>query len=108
MSESAAELLSSPILSEIRDPYPMFAAMRQTSPVFQTEVKGKTVFLVLRYDDVVRVLKEPETYSSSIMRQVMGPVMGRTILEMDGRDHSWNRFRSRMSMPKMPAMTLSG
>ena len=91
MSESVAEMLNSPILSEFRDPYPMFAEMRRTSPVFVSEVNGKTVYLLLRYADVVRGLKDAETFSSSIMRQVMGPVMGRTILEMDGRDHAVHR-----------------
>jgi cytochrome P450 len=45
----------------------------------------------LRYDDVSQVLRDADTFSSSIMRQVMGPVMGRTILEMNGRTHTVHR-----------------
>jgi cytochrome P450 len=91
MNESPAALLTSPILSDVRDPYPMFAEMRRNQPIFRAEVYGRAVYLVLRYDDVSRVLRDAETFSSGIMRQVIGPVMGRTILEMDGRPHGVHR-----------------
>jgi cytochrome P450 len=91
MESSTAELLASPILNDVRDPYPMFAEMRRAQPVFRAELQGHEIFLVLRYDDVTAVLKDPETFSSSVMRVVMGPVMGRTILEMDGRAHTVHR-----------------
>jgi cytochrome P450 len=91
MEASTAEILQSPILSEVRDPYPMFAEMRRTQPVFAAEVQGRPIFLILRYDDVCAVLRDPETFSSSVMRQVMGPVMGRTILEMDASTHTTHR-----------------
>jgi cytochrome P450 len=79
------------ILSEVRDPYPMFAAMRRSERVARVEVEGQVFHIVLRYDDVAQVLRDPETFSSSIMREVMGPVMGRTILEMNGRTHTVHR-----------------
>src|ERR1051325_571549 len=91
METTTAELLQSPILSDIRDPYPMFAEMRRNMPVFQAEVSGHPIYLVLRYDDVCSVLRDPDTFSSKVMRQVMGPVMGRTILEMDGGMHTVHR-----------------
>jgi cytochrome P450 len=91
MEASTAEILNSPILSDFRDPYSMFADMRRSQPVFRAEVSGHPIYLVLRYDDVCSVLRDPETYSSSVMRQVMGPVMGRTILEMDGSAHTVHR-----------------
>jgi len=91
MEPSTAEILDSPILSEVRDPYPMFAEMRRSQPVFLAEVQGRPIYLVLRYDDVCAVLRDPDTFSSSVMRQVMGPVMGRTILEMDGGAHTVHR-----------------
>jgi cytochrome P450 len=91
MEASTAEILESPILSDVRDPYPMFAEMRRNAPVFAAEIQGRPIYLVLRYDDVCSVLRDPETFSSSVMRQVMGPVMGRTILEMDGSAHTVDR-----------------
>jgi cytochrome P450 len=42
---------------------------------------------VLGYDECQTVLTHPDTYSSSIYSQVMGPVMGRTLLELEGAAH---------------------
>jgi cytochrome P450 len=42
---------------------------------------------VLGYDECQTVLTHPDTYSSSIYSQVMGPVMGRTLLELEGANH---------------------
>ena len=89
MSEQS--LLDGSILSEVRDPYPMFAAMRRSERIARVEVEGQVFHVVLRYDDVSQVLRDPETFSSSIMHEVMGPVMGRTILEMNGRTHTMHR-----------------
>jgi cytochrome P450 len=89
MSEQS--LLDGSILSEVRDPYPMFAAMRRSERIARVEVEGQVFHVVLRYDDVSQVLRDPETFSSSIMHEVMGPVMGRTILEMNGRTHTVHR-----------------
>jgi cytochrome P450 len=89
MSEQS--LFDGSILSDVRDPYPMFAAMRQSERVGRVEVEGQVFYLALSYDDVSHVLRDPDTFSSSIMRSVMGPVMGRTILEMNGRTHTVHR-----------------
>jgi len=94
-SESATPLFDTQIVSDVRDAYAMFAAMRRAQPVSRVELPGRTVFVVLRYDDVAAVLRNPETYSSSVMHQVMGPVMGRTILEMGGEEHT--AYRSLVS-----------
>src|SRR5262245_14854210 len=90
MSDMPAEMLDGEILAAVRDPYPMFAAMRRNG-IAKVDVQGVTFYVVLRYDDVTQVLRDPETFSSSIMRQVMGPVMGHTILEMGGREHTVHR-----------------
>lgn len=101
MNDVPAELLDYSALSAVRDPYPMFAEMRRTERVPRLDLPHRTVYLALRYDDVAAVLRDSETFSSSIMSQVMGPVMGRTILELDGREHTrqrgliWHAFRPR-------------
>ena len=57
---------------------------------------------VFGYDEVVQVLRDNETYSSTIYGEVMGMVMGRTILQMDEPEHRRIRtlvassFRSKM------------
>ncbi len=46
---------------------------------------------VLGYDECQTVLTHPDTFSSSIYDQVMGPVMGRTLLELEGAEHRASR-----------------
>ena len=54
------------------------------------------------FDEVVQVLRDNETYSSSVYTDVMGMVMGRTVLEMDEPEHRQIRalvagsFRTKM------------
>ncbi len=57
---------------------------------------------VLGFDEVVQVLRDGETYSSAIYGEIVGMVMGRTILQMDEPEHRAVRtlvassFRSKM------------
>lgn len=57
---------------------------------------------VLGHRECAAVLADPPTYSTSIYRHVMGAVMGRSLLEMDGREHRAHRalvspaFRQRL------------
>ncbi len=46
------------------DPYPFYAQMRRHAPVTPLGVMG--LWAVTRYDDVVRVLRDPETFSSVV------------------------------------------
>jgi cytochrome P450 len=46
---------------------------------------------VLGFDEGQHVLTHPDTFSSSIYDQIMGPVMGRTILELGGAEHRASR-----------------
>jgi cytochrome P450 len=46
---------------------------------------------VLGYEECQTVLTHPDTFSSSIYDQVMGPVMGRTLLELEGAEHRASR-----------------
>jgi cytochrome P450 len=46
---------------------------------------------VLGYDECQTVLTHPDTFSSSIYDQIMGPVMGRTLLELEGTEHRASR-----------------
>lgn len=91
MSDVEGNLFDGSVLSDVRDPYPMFAAMRRSQRVPKVDVQGIPFYLLLRYEDVSQAFRSPEVFSSRIMRQVMGPVMGRTILEMDGREHTMQR-----------------
>ena len=46
---------------------------------------------VLGYDECQTVLTHPDTFSSKIYDQIMGPVMGRTLLELEGAEHRASR-----------------
>jgi len=46
---------------------------------------------VLGYDECQTVLTHPDTFSSSIYDQIMGPVMGRALLELEGAEHRAGR-----------------
>ena len=46
---------------------------------------------VLGFAEGQHVLTHPDTFSSSIYDQIMGPVMGRTILELGGAEHRASR-----------------
>jgi cytochrome P450 len=46
---------------------------------------------VLGYDECQTVLTHPDTFSSSIYDQIMGLVMGRTLLELEGAEHRASR-----------------
>jgi cytochrome P450 len=72
------------------DPYPMFAEMRRTTPVSHITFMNRSSYVVTRYDDVLAVLRDADTYSSRANAEV-GKYMGRTIIEMDGKAHTRTR-----------------
>jgi cytochrome P450 len=97
----------------IRDPFPRIHELRRQSPVHTGPIDlGEGVEMidmhrpppvtVFGFDEVVQVLRDNETYSSSVYEGVMGIVMGRTILEMDEPEHRMARalvsssFRSKV------------
>jgi cytochrome P450 len=52
---------------------------------------GEFGVTVLGYEECQAVLTHPDTFSSSIYDQIMGPVMGRTLLELEGAEHRASR-----------------
>ena len=98
----------------LRDPYPLLHELTRQSPVHTgpidlgededlipdpTKPPPVTVF---GFEECVQVLRDNETYSSAVYADVMGIVMGRTILQMDEPEHKKIRdlvassFRSKM------------
>jgi len=88
---------------DIRDPWTPLAELRRTVGVLSSSMMqglaspdmdgaaGDLQFTVLRYDDCARVLRDNTTFASSVYKTIMGPVMGRTILEMDEPEHRRTR-----------------
>jgi cytochrome P450 len=94
----------------VEDPYPIFAMARAHGPIIQEDVRATAglevagedqtgfvdpelfgdlpdVFTAFSYDAVQTVLRDGETFSSRGYADVMGRVMGHTILEMDEPEH---------------------
>ena len=97
----------------IRDPYPKLHELARRSPVHTGPIDlGEGAALadptkpspvtVFGFDETVQVLRDHETYSSVVYEDVVGMVMGRTILQMDEPEHRTIRalvagsFRSKM------------
>lgn len=92
------------LLFDHPDPYPLFATLRQTQPVLATTHEGRPTFLLTKYDDCLAALQDAETYSSGSNAEA-GQVLGRTVLEMDGREHG--RYRA-LVQPAFAAKALDG
>ena len=72
------------------DPYPFYAEMRESHPLYRHEVSG--FWMVSRYHDVERVFKDGESFSSRNYEWQNEPLHGgRTMLQLDGREHSAHR-----------------
>lgn len=104
--------LQDTVAGDVRDPFPKMAELLAESPVHvgsidlgagMSELFGpiKPV-TVLGFDECLQVLRDGETFSSSVYEGVVGMVMGRTILQMDEPEHRVHRalvsptFRSKM------------
>jgi cytochrome P450 len=76
---------------ETAQPYPVWARARAECPVVPTSGMsvgvGGTTYQVTRFDDVEQVLRDPDTFSSSINAEHIGQYMGDLILAMDGKEH---------------------
>ena len=73
-------------------PHELWKQLRASCPVQPAGTNmDRDVFMVLRHDDVEAVMRDPETFSSSIHHEMMGPVMGEAIVGMDGQEHREHR-----------------
>jgi cytochrome P450 len=97
------EVFDDAVAGDARDPYPELAQARSAHPVQRLDVsnmphdQAQPVFFVYRYDDVLDVLRDGETFSSAhIIELIMGDVMGKhIILGMDNPEH--RRYRALVS-----------
>src|SRR3954467_6743812 len=100
---------------DVRDPYPDLAEQRRTHPVYLVDwyealgleegaevPDGPPMYTVFSHEYVHHVLWDNDVFSSSGYADVMGALMGHTILEMDAPEHPRHRalvakaFRTRM------------
>ncbi|HZR81387.1 MAG TPA: cytochrome P450 [Candidatus Binatia bacterium] len=85
--QSATALFGGGMMSPVEDPYAVYRRLRHERPVIALTGPLGTTTMVTRYDDVVRALKDSATFSSRGNARGIGLVMGRTILELEGREH---------------------
>src|SRR5271156_4893773 len=79
--------------STVRDFHPLMANLRAKAPVMQGDVMAdmgvpsklrvgnpnRPVFSFFSYQEILQALKDPATYSSAIMLEAYGEVLGRPI-----------------------------
>jgi pulcherriminic acid synthase len=70
------------------DPYRFYKVMRDDFPLFFHDATRSWV--VSRYEDVERAFKDP-VFSSKNYEWQLEPVHGRTILQMEGKEHATHR-----------------
>ena len=87
---SEVDLLAANIGTD-RDPHARYAQARVAHAVARESHLGADVFMVYTYDAAETVLRDQETFSARINGRWMGPLLGRTILEMDGGEHHRHR-----------------
>ncbi|MEU3310378.1 cytochrome P450, partial [Nocardiopsis sp. NPDC006832] len=70
------------------DPYAAYRMMREDAPLLWHEATGS--YVVSRYEDVRRAFKN-DVFSTENYAWQLEPVHGRTILQLDGREHAVRR-----------------
>jgi cytochrome P450 len=85
--ESVNRLFGGSMMSPVPDPYPVYRRLRLERPVVVLDGQLGRTALVSRYDDIATALKDSATFSSRGNARGIGLVMGRTILEMEGKEH---------------------
>jgi cytochrome P450 len=86
------------VSGDVRDPYPELARLRREEPVQRLDVsampgeEGKPVFIVYRHEEVQQMLRDNETFSSSIVIDAFGEALGKHVmLGMDEPAHGRHR-----------------
>jgi cytochrome P450 len=79
------------MMSPIVDPYPVYKRLRDEQPAIPVNTIMGVNYMITRYDDVLAILKDGKLYSSRANARGIGIVMGRTILEMEGKEHVRHR-----------------
>ncbi len=73
------------------DPYPEWAERRARCPVEHGEAFGAPSVTTRTHAASLAALSDPESFSSSINQETMGPYMGTVLLAKDGAEHTQYR-----------------
>lgn len=71
------------------DPHPYYKIMRDHYPLLHHEASG--YYFITRYEDVEKAYKDSVAFSNENYGFQMEPVIGRTVIQMSGQEHTVNR-----------------
>ncbi len=87
--------ISVPVFDDVRlselwsDPYPTYARLRAEAPV--AWVSAANIHLVTKFDDIMRIERDHETFPALDTRSLQVRAMGHTMMRRDGEDHMRQR-----------------
>ncbi len=84
---NASELFGGSMMSPVANPWPVYTRLRAERPAMRLDSPMGVAWLLSRYEDVMRAARDSETFSSRGNARGIGLLIGRTILEMEGREH---------------------
>lgn len=71
------------------NPHPYYKVMRDSYPLVHHEASG--YYFLTRFEDVERAYKDSDAFSNANYGFQMEPVIGRTVIQMSGAEHTVNR-----------------
>ena len=92
--------------TDIADPHAVYRECRRNQPIMEGDILakwnvpsqadysnlGRQVFTLFRYDDVMTVLRDPATFTSTLLQEGLGQFLGGFLLTgMDDATHKWAR-----------------
>ncbi len=88
---TAIELFGGTEVDPVPNPYPAYARIRSEDGPCLLQTLMNVSYLITRYDDVRTVLHDDARFSSRANEDGIGIIMGRTIVQMDGKEHDLHR-----------------
>lgn len=88
--------ISVPVIDDVTldqlqsDPYPVYARLRREAPV--SWLPAARIHLVTRFDDIMRIERDHETFPARDPRSLQIRAMGHTLMRKDGDDHKRERM----------------
>lgn len=73
----------------LADPYPTYRRARAMSSVVR--IAAADLLLVTRFDDIIAVERDPESFSSVIPKSNVVRLFGSNLMRKDGREHRRER-----------------
>jgi cytochrome P450 len=88
---SGPELYGTTDFDSLVDPYAVYRRLRRERPVLPVDFAIGVTWILTRFADVRDALRNDALFSNRSNARGIGLVMGRTIVEMDGREHLRHR-----------------